>query len=124
MGGLSLMWLDAMLTWMEWKEGKGNESEHLTLRMDEFVTKDLDKRTSVVRKVLQFAGIPDDAAMMEKAMDVFSVHSQAGTAMEKSSAQTGKTFLTDLDKSELTALCAQVPEIGKSSFIIPGSLGV
>merc|ERR1712187_962403 len=34
--GLSLMWLDAMLTWMEWKEGTGKKSENLTLRMDEF----------------------------------------------------------------------------------------
>lgn len=122
---LSFMWLDSMLSWMEWREINNGKCEHMTLRMDEFVTKDVEKRETVVRQVLRFAGIDDDADTVKKAMAVFAVHSQAGTQMEKSSARTGKTFLTDSDRAELVALCAQVPHInGKSSFVIPGSLGV
>eukprot|EP00746_Dinoflagellata_sp_MGD_P078508 gnl/MRDRNA2_/MRDRNA2_31389_c0_seq1.p1 gnl/MRDRNA2_/MRDRNA2_31389_c0~~gnl/MRDRNA2_/MRDRNA2_31389_c0_seq1.p1 ORF type:complete len:259 (-),score=52.08 gnl/MRDRNA2_/MRDRNA2_31389_c0_seq1:17-793(-) len=121
---LSFMWLDAMMSWMEWREGNSGKCQNLTLRMDEFVTKDLEKREAVVRQLLRFAGIEDDAGTMNKAMSVFAVHSQAGTQMENSSSKTGKTFLTDLDKSELVALCAQVPQIGKPSFVVPGSLGV
>jgi len=122
-GRLSCMWLDSMLHWMEWRAARGKEFETLTLRMDEFVTKDLQKREAVVRQVLRFADIPEDPAVIKNAMAVFGVHSQAGSAMEKSSTKTGKAFLTDLDKAELVAICAQVPQIGKTSFIIPGSLG-
>jgi hypothetical protein len=121
---LSSMWLDSMLSWMEWTAAGGKDFPTLTLRMDEFVTKDLVKREAVVRQCLNFAGIHDDAGIMEKAMAVFGVHSQAGTAMERSSAKTGKAFLTESDRSELVALCAAVPQIEKPSFIVPGSLGV
>lgn len=93
--------------------------------MDEFVTKDIEKRAAVVKEVLDFGGIDfSDSTTMKRAMAVFNVHSQAGTMMEKgSSSQTGKKFLTEKDRQELIALCGQIPEVGKPTFIVPGSLG-
>ena len=113
-------WLEAMLHWMEFLQGKAAHVQALTLRMDEFVNKDLEKRQAVVEEVLRFASIPTDTAMIERAMAVFGTHSQAGTAMEKlSSAKTGKTFLTESDKEDLVALCKQLDEIGAPSKVIP-----
>jgi len=118
-----LMWADAMLSWMEFTEDNSN-LEVLTLRMDEFVTKDLVKRAVVVKTVLDFADVAYDApGALDRAMAVFNTHSQAGSAMEKSSAKTGQKFLTEQDVQELHELCAQVVQIGKPSFVIPGSLG-
>merc|ERR1711988_1937307 len=115
-------WIDSMMSWMEFVEDHKN-LEVLTLRMDEFVTKDLAKREAVVKAVLDFAQVSYGAhGALDRAMAVFDTHSQAGSAMEKSSAKTGKKFLTEQDVQELHALCAQVP-LGKPSFVIPGSLG-
>jgi len=118
-----LMWTDSMLSWMEFAADH-KDLEVLTLRMDEFVTKDLTRREAVVKAVLDFAEVSYSApGSLERAMAVFNTHSQAGSAMEKSSAKTGKKFLTDQDVQELHTLCSQVPQIGKPSFVIPGSLG-
>jgi len=120
---MGIMWIDAMLSWMEFSQDHKN-LEVLTLRMDEFVTKDLTKREAVVKTVLEFAKVSYNApGALDRAMAVFNTHSQAGSAMEKSSAKTGKKFLTEQDVHELHGLCAQVPQIGKPSFVIPGSLG-
>jgi len=120
---MGLMWTDAMMSWIEFAEEHKN-LEVLTLRMDEFVTKDVAKREAVVKAVLDFAQVSYSApGALDRAMTVFNTHSQAGSAMEKSSAKTGKKFLTEQDVHELHALCAQLPQIGKPSFVIPGSLG-
>mmetsp|Transcript_42681 Transcript_42681/g.85644 ORF Transcript_42681/g.85644 Transcript_42681/m.85644 type:complete len:122 (-) Transcript_42681:249-614(-) len=117
------MWTDSMLSWMEFAADH-KDLEVLTLRMDEFVTKDLTRREAVVKAVLDFAEVSYSApGSLERAMAVFNTHSQAGSAMEKSSAKTGKKFLTDQDVQELHTQCFQVPQIGKPSFVIPGSLG-
>ena len=117
------MWTDAMLSWMEFVEDH-KDLEVLTLRMDEFVTRDLAQREAIVKKVLTFAHVSYSApGALVRAMAVFDTHSQAGSAMEKSSAKTGKKFLTQQDVQELHELCAQVASIGKPSFVIPGSLG-
>lgn len=120
---LGMMWMDAVGHWIEFKDKHVPSSATLTLRMDEFVTKDESKRESVVKDVLTFSSIPTNADVLAKALAVFGVHSQAGTAMAKSSAQTGKTFLTDKDRQELTEMCVDAPLIGKPGVIIPGSLG-
>lgn len=116
-------WMDAMLHWMEF-ESDDEKNDNLTLRMDEFVSKDAAKKENVVKQVLRFAAIPTDPDTLKKALAVFEVNSQAGTAMEKSSAKTGKTFLTEEDHTELKILCACIPQLGKPSFIIPSSIGV
>jgi len=122
---LSTMWLDAMLHWMQFCEAQRGSMEVFTLRMEEFVTKDMAKREAIVKEVLQFAQVPHDSpGLIENAMAVFGTHSQAGTAMEKSSAKTGAKFLSEDDIAQLKDFCAQVPEIGKPDFIIPGSAGV
>lgn len=124
---LSTMWCDGMLLWMEFRDSalvKEKGLETLTLRMDEFVNKDPTKRKAIVQDILRFAGIPDNATVLDSALGVFAENSQAGTAMAKSSSQTGKSFLTEADKEELVAMCMKVPELGKPSFVIPGSLGV
>ena len=119
---IATQWADGMLSWMEFLE-RAADLETLTLRMDEFVQKDPAKRTAVIKSILQFAGIPDSPAVVDKALAVFNRHSQAGTQMAKSSAQTGKKFLEESDKEELAAMCTAVRQLGKTSFIIPGSLG-
>jgi len=120
---MGMGWLDAMLSWMEFIEDHP-DLKVITLRMDEFVTKDLDKRAKVVKEVLDFAKVSYSApGAMDRAMKVFDTHSQAGSAMEKSSAKTGKKFLSDQDLRELKELCAGVPQIMQPSFVIPCSLG-
>merc|ERR1711920_1091092 len=116
-------WMDAMLHWMEFESDAKND-DALTLRMDEFVSKDAAKKEDVVKQVLNFAAIPTDPDTVKKALAVFEVNSQAGSAMEKSSAKTGKLFLTEEDRTELKTLCACVPQLGTPSFIIPSSIGV
>jgi len=120
---MGLGWIDAMLSWMEFCEHH-QDLGVFTLRMDEFVSKDLEKREAVVKAVLDFAGVSyTEPGALDCAMQVFNTHSQAGSAMEKSSTTTGKKFLTEEDVQELHDLCAQIPGIGKPSFVIPGSVG-
>ena len=120
---LGKQWLDGVLSWKEFAEALGDVPS-ITLRMDEFVTKDLQKREANVKEILRFAEMDvDDSELVQRAMTVFGTNSQAGSAMSKSSSSTGKKFFSSEDINELVELCAQVPQIGEPSFVIPGSLG-
>lgn len=98
-------------------------SSTLTLRMNEFVTKDLQKRKKVVDQLLSFAGIDTtDKELHERAMKVFGTHSQAGSMMAKSSAVTNKKFLSPEDEKVLTQICSNFPVLLPPA-VLEGSIG-
>lgn len=126
--GLGLMWVDAMLSWVEFRQSQDggreeNMSSTLTLRMNEFVTKDLQKRKKVVDQLLSFAGLDTtDKELHERAMEVFGTHSQAGSMMAKSSAVTKKKFLSPEDEKVLTQICSNFPVLLPPA-VLEGSIG-
>jgi len=107
------------------------EGSHMTIRMEEYVTKDLDKRKSQVVEILKFVNFVDDADLLHArdvgaAMKAFETHSQAGSAMEKSSAVTGAKFLDPKAVGEVEAYINLIPAlkaVGGSNAVLPGSLG-
>jgi len=63
-------------------------AQAVVVRMDEFTSKDLVQRKSVVRATLAHLGVLDDdtpeaelEVELQKALAVFSVHSQAASTM-------------------------------------------
>ena len=59
-------------------------------------------------------------------MKAFETHSQAGSAMEKSSAVTGAKFLDPKAVGEVEAYINLIPAlkaVGGSNAVLPGSLG-
>jgi len=88
---LTSRWIDTISAWIGTRSRRAEScgpddplASAVVLRMDEFTSKDLVLRATVVRTVLAHFGVTTaDAsdASLEKALAVFSVHSQAGSKM-------------------------------------------
>lgn len=110
-------------------EDQLEEDAHLTLRMDEFVTKDLAQREQLVNEILLF--VAQDEALgpdidVEAAMAAFESHSQKGSSMENSSAVTGAKFLDEAAVVEVEAFVESLPSlaaVGGSNALLAGSMG-
>mmetsp|Transcript_33367 Transcript_33367/g.57158 ORF Transcript_33367/g.57158 Transcript_33367/m.57158 type:complete len:265 (-) Transcript_33367:115-909(-) len=155
---LTSSWMDCMLHWMEITGRSGaraaaslgqqerrelrqyrggpivkgrdqlEEDSQLTLRMEEFVTKDLAKRETLVKEILSFVSHGQGMVPSElgAAMAAFGSHSQKGSQMEKSSAVTGAKFLDEGAVTQVEAYVGSVPNlaaVGGSNAILSGSMG-
>ena len=118
---ITAMWVDSVSSWIRLRESEPLLGDSVTIRMDEFVTKDLDKRRENVRAVLKSVGI-EGKESIELGMTAFNKHSQAGTRMATSSASAGtKKFLTAEDADSIAEFVASIPGM-KADMVIPGSL--
>ena len=96
----------------------------VVIRMDEFTSKDLVLRQGIMGGVLAHFGIAGAATDMRPALDVFSVHSQAGSKMSGPKAK----IVTDSDvevikRCVVEALPAHVQD-GGANIALPRSLGI
>lgn len=122
---IAVMWLDGVSTWLRLSQSESLlRDDSITLRMDEFTTRDLDARRRNVCAVLDWIGIGSgDKAVVDKALSAFNKHSQAGSKMATSSSSAGGAkFLDDAGREAVAAFVASVPGMS-ADMVIPGSLG-
>ena len=87
---ITTMWLEAVQTFLDKQQKHAHDGiglasgEALVLRMDEFVTKDIEKRRQGVEAILTHVGVDaSNKGTITAAMDVFNTHSQKGSHMSK-----------------------------------------
>jgi len=138
--GLTNRWIAAVSAWVKMVEerrtaiaGADPIAEAPSLRMDEFTSKDLAVRAQVMRDLLDHLGLVHATASDEArapALAVFSVHSQAGSAMAGSKAKVVQEadvpFIQQAVEVGLAELgsAGVVVEKGGANVVLPRSIGV
>lgn len=124
---ITLMWMDGVCDWMEFLTD--HQVDQLTIRMDEFVTKNMENRRATLFELLKHAGLPLKTQWnptVDNSLGAFKEHSQKGSVMEKSSAVTKKKFLDTDAEEKISACVSTVPYLGAlggADLILPGSVG-
>ena len=149
---MCLGWMDSVALWVEFEKTEGGRQTCCSVRMAEFVSKgDEATRRSIMERLLSLAGAlrsdgsssggsnsssssnsgnanddEGDAATLGRALEVFSQHSQKGSAMEKSSALVAsRKFLLPSDREEVRRCAAAAPLLaarGGAALLLPESL--
>ena len=92
--------------------------------MDEFTSKDLVLRQGIMGGVLAHFGIAGAATDMRPALDVFSVHSQAGSKMSGPKAKIVSASDVEVIKRCVVAAAHATVQEGGANVALPRSLGV
>ena len=130
---LTARWISIIRAWCETTAERARTcgaadplASAVVIRMDEFTSKDLVLRQGIMGGVLAHFGIAGAATDMRPALDVFSVHSQAGSKMSGPKAKIVTANDVEVIKRCVVAALsthATVQE-GGANVALPRSLGV